>query len=61
MILDFLAYFLIVAALLIAGGFLLLFVTVYTLDGNPSKAKHLLFFALLLAGFVWALFRLGVM
>ena len=61
MILDIVAYFFIIVAVLIAGGAFALWVLLVALDGKPKKWLPLLWMAVLVGGFVWALFRLGVM
>ena len=61
MILNIVAYFFIVAAVLISGGLLMLFIILVVLDGGWKKAQPLLWMAVLVGGFVWALFRLGMM
>jgi hypothetical protein len=61
MIADIVAYFFIMLAIIVAGGLLLLFITLVVLDGGWKKAQPLLWMAVLVGGFVWALFRLGVM
>jgi len=60
-LLDVLAYSLIAITAIVVGGFLLLFIVVVVLGDGLKKALPLLGLALLLGGFVWALFRLGVM
>ena len=61
MILDIIAYFFIVVAVVIAVGLLALFITLVLLDDKPKDAIPLLWMAVLVGGFVWALFQLGVM
>jgi hypothetical protein len=61
MILDIVAYFFIFAAIVCSGGLLMLFIILVVLDSEPKDALPLLWMAVLVGGFVWALFRLGVM
>ena len=63
MILDMFAYFLIAVAVAIAIVVLLLFIilVVVSVRSEWKEIWPLLAFALLLAGCVWALIRLGVM
>jgi len=61
MILNIVAYFFIVAAIVIAAGLPMLFIILVVLDGGWKKAQPLLWMAVLVGGFVWALFRLGMM
>jgi hypothetical protein len=61
MLLDVIAYFLIAFVVAFAFIVLILFILLVIADSTWKEALPLLGFALLLAGFVWALFRLGVM
>ena len=61
MILDILAYFFITLAIGLGGLVLLLFVILVFTDNEPKDVFPLLGVAVILGGFVWALFHLGAM
>jgi hypothetical protein len=60
-LLDILAYVIIGGIVATALILLILFIVLVVVDYEPKRAWPLVGFALLLVGFVWALFRLGVM
>jgi hypothetical protein len=61
MFLDIIAYVIIGGIVATALILLILFIVLVIADYEPKRAWPLVGFALLLGGFVWALFRLGVM
>ena len=61
MIGDVIAYIIIGGIVAVAIVLLILFIILVVVDYEPKRARPLVAFALLVAGFVWALFRLGVM
>jgi hypothetical protein len=60
MIADIVAYFFIFAAIVFSAGVLILF-SILAFGNGLKKALPLLWMGVLAAGFVWALFQLGVM
>jgi hypothetical protein len=61
MLLDVIAYFLIAFVVAFAFIVLILFILLVIADSTWKEVLPLAAFALLIAGFVWALIRLGVM